>query len=105
MIDLLGYAGALALFAAYALVTRRGPSQPVHVLNLFGAVAIVANGSYHGAYPSVALNVAWLFLAVYGLVKLRGLRGAAAHPPPPHRLPASGLAADQPGSTHERVGE
>lgn len=96
MIDVLGYAGALALFAAYALVTRRGPSQPVHVLNAFGAVAIVANGTYHGAYPSVALNVAWLFLALYGLLRLRRLGPAAMHPPSPLPTAASGVVPGQP---------
>lgn len=101
MIDFLGYTGALALFAAYALVTRRGPSQPVHILNLFGAVAIVANGSYHGAYPSVVLNVGWLFLALYGLFKVRGVGCVAASSPSPRRVPAPGVAAGEQARARE----
>lgn len=69
--EAVGYAGAAAVLLAYALVARRGPSLGVHLLNLAGAVGIIVNSLFHEAYPSVALNLAWVAVAVYGLTVVR----------------------------------
>ena len=82
LVEAAGYAGALAVLVAYAMMTRSGPSRVVHALNFAGAVAILINAASHGAFPSVALNVAWLGIAAVGMRRSRGPVGAlvAARP-------------------------
>jgi len=80
LIEAAGYAGALAVLGAYAMVTRSGPSLLVHALNFVGAAAILGNAAFHGAFPSVALNAAWLGIAVVGMRRSR--LPAAADPKP-----------------------
>jgi hypothetical protein len=55
LIDAAGWAGAGALLLAYGLVSTgrlNGRSFGFQLLNLFGAVGLLANG----AWPSAALN-------------------------------------------------
>ncbi len=42
------------------------------MINVIGALGIIVNSAVHMAVPSVALNVAWLLIALYGLVKAIG---------------------------------
>ncbi len=90
LIDTAGWAGAAALLLAYGLVSYgrlNGRSIRFQLLNLFGAVGLLANGIWHGAWPSAALNAVWL---VIGVTAIKGLsstaqldgpvRGAAPHP-------------------------
>ena len=83
LVDVAGWIGAVALLTAYALVSGgrvggRGPA--FQSLNLVGAVGLLANGVWHGAWPSAALNAVWL---VVGLVAVTRLR--ADRVPPPER--------------------
>lgn len=71
--EIIGWAGSGMILLAYALVSagKVSPnSKNYQLLNLFGAIGIIINSGVHGAYPSVGLNVVWLFIAIYGLVKL-----------------------------------
>lgn len=68
MIDAIGWVGTLLVLVAYALVTRRGVSRTYQALNLAGAICLGLNTAYHHSSPSVALNVAWAGIAIYGLV-------------------------------------
>ncbi len=59
-LDVLGWAGALALLLAYALLTAAGVqarSPAYRTLNLAGSAALAVNGAAHGAWPSAALNL------------------------------------------------
>lgn len=74
LIDAGGWAGAVALLLAYGLVSAGrldGQSVRFQLLNLLGAVGLLANGVWHGAWPSAALNAVWL---VIGLAAVRRLR-------------------------------
>lgn len=71
--EIIGWAGSGAILLAYALVSTgkvSSNSKNYQLLNLFGAIGIVINSGIHGAYPSVGLNIVWLLIAVYGLVKI-----------------------------------
>jgi len=72
--DVVGWIGAGCLLAAYALVSARriGAGLTFQILNLVGSVGLAVNGMAHEAWPSTALNVVWLGVA---LVALRGLAG------------------------------
>ena len=79
LVDVAGWVGAVALLAAYALVsggrvTGRGPA--FQVLNLVGATGLFANGVWHGAWPSAALNAVWLVVGLVAVTRLR--RGATS---------------------------
>jgi hypothetical protein len=91
LIDTAGWAGAAALLLAYGLVSSgrlKGRSIPFQLLNLFGAVGLLANGVWHDAWPSAALNAVWLLIGVTALRRSTPqrdgpARGAAAQPRDP----------------------
>lgn len=71
LVDAGGWVGAVALLLAYGLVSSGrldGRSIRFQLLNLLGAVGLLGNGIWHGAWPSAALNAVWV---VIGLVAVR----------------------------------
>jgi hypothetical protein len=74
-IEIAGWIAAALIISAYALVTS-GRLQPrsaaYQLINLFGALGFIINSGWNGAIPSAALNVVWLGIATYGLLRLRG---------------------------------
>ncbi|HMB93298.1 MAG TPA: hypothetical protein VKP65_20775 [Rhodothermales bacterium] len=73
-IDIIGWAGALALLVAYALVSMKrleGNTPSYQWLNLFGGACLVVNTAYHGAFPSTFLNFVWAAVAVATLLHVR----------------------------------
>ncbi len=77
--DAIGWAGAACLLVAYAQLSsgRLAVGLPYHLLNLAGAGALAANGVFHHAWPSTALNIIWLGI---GLTALRRAKDAATSP-------------------------
>ena len=70
IVSAIGWLGALALLSAYSLLTiqRITVRQRAYVLlNAVGSLALVVNGTAHSAWPSVALNLAWLVIAAAGV--------------------------------------
>ena len=70
LVDVIGWLGAASLLAAYALVSTKkleGNSIGYQLLNLAGGLFLVINSSYYGAYPSVAVNVVWIGIAVFAI--------------------------------------
>lgn len=66
LIDVLGWLGAAALLLAYALVSTRrlvGDAPAYQGLNMLGGVLLIINSAYHGAYPSVGVNIIWIVIA------------------------------------------
>jgi hypothetical protein len=81
LVDLAGWAGAAALLLAYGMVSSgrlSGRSPAFQLLNLAGAVGLMANGVWHGAWPSAALNAVWLVIGAHALNGLRSRRPASA---------------------------
>jgi hypothetical protein len=71
-IDALGWIGVAALLSAYWLVSAQktsGNSRTYQGLNLMGAALVLVNSLYHGAYPSVGVNAAWIVIGAYALAK------------------------------------
>lgn len=76
LLDAAGYAGAAALLLAYGLVSTGrldGRSTRFQLLNLVGAVGLLVNGIWHGAWPSVALNAVWVAIGATGVVQVIGV--------------------------------
>ena len=74
LIDIAGWMGVAALLVAYALVSTRrlaGDSMTYQLLNTAGSVLLIINSFYYGAYPSVSVNIAWIGIAIYALIRKR----------------------------------
>ena len=55
-VNVLGWVGVVALLSAYWLVSTQkamGDSRTYQGMNLLGAILVLVNSSYYGAYPSV----------------------------------------------------
>jgi hypothetical protein len=69
-IDFSGWAAALLILGSYCLVSF-GKILPRSALyqwmNLVGALGFIINCAWNGAWPSVALNVVWVAIAIYAL--------------------------------------
>ncbi|HET92004.1 MAG TPA: hypothetical protein ENN99_14885 [Chloroflexi bacterium] len=74
LIDVSGWVGVVALLLAYVLVSTRkieGDSSSYQLLNAVGSGLLILNSYYYGAYPSVAVNVVWIGIAVYTMMRVR----------------------------------
>ena len=73
VIEVVGWAGAILILAAYALVSR-GRLQPrshaFQWMNLLGAAGFVVNSGFHGAWPSTILNIIWIGIAAATIWRL-----------------------------------
>lgn len=72
LFEIVGWLGTIAIMAAYWLVSvgKISPISKIYqLLNLFGAGFVIINVAFHGAFPSVALNTVWFFIALYSLIK------------------------------------
>ena len=70
MIQVAGWAGALALLSAYGLLTTgrlQATERTCTGLNLAGSAGLALHGAAHAAWPSTALNLIWLTIALHGL--------------------------------------
>jgi len=77
-IEIVGWVGASLILAAYALLSigkLRAQSPLYQWMNIFGAAGFVVNSGWNGAYPSAALNVVWIGIGTYALIKHRGTDG------------------------------
>ena len=71
-VDLIGWFGAVCVLFAYLMVSTRrwdGDSRAYQGLNLIGGVSLIANTLYFGAYPSSLVNIVWVGIALYALVR------------------------------------
>ena len=76
LIDILGWVGAISLLLAYFLVSRKklsGDSLNYQLLNLAGGSLLTVNSLYYGAFPSVAVNVVWIGIALFTLSKRKNV--------------------------------
>ncbi|HYN10510.1 MAG TPA: hypothetical protein VES67_24190 [Vicinamibacterales bacterium] len=70
VIDIVGWAGAVLVLAAYALVSTnrvRAQSWAYQGLNIAGAVGLVINSAWNGAIPSAVVNIVWIGIGLYAL--------------------------------------
>ena len=73
-VNVVGWIGVMALLTAYWLVSTQratGDSWTYQGMNLVGAVLVLVNSAYYGAFPSVGVNAAWIAIGAYALAKHR----------------------------------
>lgn len=76
-VEVAGWAGALLILAAYALLTtgRLGGQSPAYQwMNVVGAAGFVVNGFWNGALPSAVLNVIWMGIGAVALFRMSRAR-------------------------------
>jgi uncharacterized membrane protein len=74
LFDLIGWLGAVAVIAAYALVSSKkldGVSFRYQLLNFFGGVFLIINTVFYHAYPSTLVNAIWIGIAVWTMYRQR----------------------------------
>jgi hypothetical protein len=72
LVDILGWIGGIEVLIAYGLISTKRVDQSslfYHLLNLTGALLLIMNTIYKGAYPSAFVNVVWVGIAVYSIWK------------------------------------
>lgn len=81
-VEILGWLGAAMVVAAYAIVSYgriSGRNGLYQALNIAGALLLALNTAWHHAWPSAAVNVIWMFIAVGALIPgLARRRGAVS---------------------------
>jgi hypothetical protein len=72
-IETIGWIGAVEVIIAYALTsngTLPSDSATFQLLNLTGAIFLIANTWYNKAYPSMVINIVWTVIAIAALVNI-----------------------------------
>lgn len=73
LIDILGWAGSVAVIAAYGLNSYqklKSDSYPFLILNLIGGIFLIIYSYYYTAFANTFINVVWVIIAVPALIKL-----------------------------------
>ncbi|MEJ0036895.1 MAG: hypothetical protein WDO68_12540 [Gammaproteobacteria bacterium] len=77
-VEIAGWIAAVLILTAYGLLSAgklTGKSVSYQVMNIVGAAGFVVNTAYNGAIPSAVLNVIWVGIGIWALVKIRTSRG------------------------------
>lgn len=70
--NIVGWIGAILVIAAYFLVSTKklSPTSVTYqLMNLFGALGVGVIVFIQKAYPSLAIQIVWSLIAIYGLYK------------------------------------
>ena len=73
-IEIAGWIAALLILMAYGLLSSgrmTSNSLTFQWMNIVGAAGFVANGLWNQAYPSAALNIAWMGIGFATLWRMR----------------------------------
>ena len=76
-IEIAGWIAALLILLAYGLLSSgrmTSNSLTFQWMNIVGAAGFIANGLWNQAYPSAALNIAWMGIGFATLWRMRSLR-------------------------------
>ena len=73
LIEIVGWTGAALVLAAYLLVSTgrlTGMSATFQWMNALGSAFFVLNTWWHGAIPSMALNIVWSAIGFWALWRI-----------------------------------
>jgi len=73
LIEAAGWIGAALILGAYILLSAgrlKGDSLAYQGMNVVGAAGFILNSGYHGAIPSVAINVLWIGIGAFALWRI-----------------------------------
>lgn len=81
LIEVIGWTAAAMMLSAYVLLTigrLRSDSLVYQWLNVLSGAGFIANSGWNGAYPSAFLNLIWMAIGLYGVVRGTRLRPRTA---------------------------
>ena len=73
VMEVVGWIGGALILAGYFLLTagKLDAKSPVYQwLNVVGAAGFIANSGWNGAWPSAVLNVIWVGIGVFALLRI-----------------------------------
>ena len=71
-VEIIGWIGAVLIVGAYSLniTGKLKSSSALYIIsNLVGGIFFTVNTLVHHAYPSMIVNIIWVFIAVVALLK------------------------------------
>ena len=71
-VEIVGWTGAALILLAYGLLSSArldARSRFYQGMNIVGAAGFVINSGVNGALPSAALNVIWIGIGIYALIR------------------------------------
>jgi len=74
LLETIGWLAALLILLAYILISAgkvEGRSVTYQMLNILGAAGFVVYGVWKKALPSAALNVVWMGIGIFTLMRAR----------------------------------
>jgi hypothetical protein len=72
-IEIIGWISAAMLLSAYLLLNARKVSANSRLyqwLNVLSGAGLIINSGWNGAYPSAAINVVWMLIAIFGVLRV-----------------------------------
>jgi hypothetical protein len=66
---------AAMMLSAYLLLNAHKVSARSRLyqwLNVLAGAGLIINSGWNGAYPSVAINVIWMFIGLFGVLRVAG---------------------------------
>jgi hypothetical protein len=72
-IEVIGWFAAALMLSAYLLLTTgkvTASSKLYQWFNVLSGAGFIINSGWNGAYPSVAINVIWMCIGLYGVTKV-----------------------------------
>ena len=72
LVEIIGWIGAVLIVGAYYLniIGKIKSSSALYIVsNLLGGIFFTINTFVHHAYPSMIVNIIWVFIAVAALLK------------------------------------
>jgi hypothetical protein len=72
LVDIIGWTGSALVVVAYALNMfgrMAANSLAYYILNIIGSACLIINTLYHNAVPSAVVNMIWVALAVWAMVR------------------------------------
>lgn len=81
-IEVIGWAGSVAVVAAYLLVSYQklaSNSWSYQILNLFGSICLIINTYFNHAFPSMTVNIIWAGIAIAVMVNIAKKKKSNSH--------------------------
>ena len=79
-IEIIGWISATMMLSAYLLLNAHKVSAKSRLyqwLNILSGAGFIINSGWNGAYPSAALNAVWMFIGIFGVLRVAGRRAPA----------------------------
>jgi formate hydrogenlyase subunit 3/multisubunit Na+/H+ antiporter MnhD subunit len=73
LIECIGWLGATIVLIAFFLISTNrvdAHNKAYHWLNIVGAIGLIIHTTFNAAYPSAFVNIIWVIVAIYSLVKI-----------------------------------